>query len=79
MKFEEQAILLTAESKPYNMNGNSGVSHRVRVSVKGEVFACKSTEEQVIALKPFEGQEGTAVLKLKSVKENLSIELVSFE
>lgn len=79
MKFEEEAILLTAESKPYNVEGNTGTSHRVRLSINGEIYSCKSTEAQVASLKGDVGKRGTATVVIKSRKENLSIELESFE
>lgn len=79
MQFEEKAILLSAESNPYDFNGNQGTSHRVRVNVGGEIYVCKSTPEQVLELKHLVKQEGVAVLKFTSVKESLSLQLVSFE
>ena len=47
MKFEERAVLLSAESKPYDFNGNSGVSHTIRLNIGGEIFPCKSNENQI--------------------------------
>jgi len=79
MEIKTQALLLTAESKPYDFNGNSGVSHRIRLNVNGEIFVIKSTEKQVREVSPNVGEEGTAVIKVNSRKENLSLELVSFE
>jgi len=79
MEFSVKALLLTAESKPYNFEGNVGTSHRIRFAIKGEIFVCKSTGEQVSAHKQFEGKEGVAVLKLVSRKEAMALELVSFE
>lgn len=78
MQFKSEATLLTAESKPYNIDGNAGTSHRIRVNVEGEIYACKSTAEQVNSLKEFEGKKGEVVLKVLSRKENLSLQLVSF-
>jgi len=79
MQIKTDARLLTAESKPYSFGGNEGVSHRVRLLVDGEIFACKSTSEDVAALARFEDQEGEAVLKLTSRKEMLGVEIESFE
>jgi len=79
MEFEEKGILLTAESKPYDFGGNSGVSHNIRVSLNGEIFSCKSDENQVQAMKKYEGQSGNVVVKIASRKEKLSASLVSFE
>jgi len=78
MQFEENAKLLTAESKTYSFNGNEGVSHRVRLNINGEIFVAKSTEEQVRNLAPLVGKDGVAVVKLSSPKEALKLECLSF-
>jgi len=74
----QKAILLTAESKPYSVDGNVGTSHKIRVSVGGEIYVAKSTAEQVSAFKSYERSEGLASFKVNSRKENMSLELVSF-
>lgn len=79
MQIKTDARLLTAKSKPYNFGGNEGVSHRVRLLVDNEIFACKATAESVAALARYEGQDGEAVLNLTSYKEALGVEVVSFE
>jgi len=79
MEFKVTARLLTAESKPYEMNGNSGVSHRVRFNIEGEIFNIKSSAEVVRSLSSRVGEEGRLTFKLESRKENLSMSLVSFE
>jgi len=79
MQIEQEAKLLTAESKPYEISGNSGVSHKIRLNIAGEIYVCKSTAEQVAEYKSFEGEEGTVVIKIESRKENLSLKLISFE
>jgi len=78
MEIETVATLLSAESKPYDFNGNSGVSHKIRLSIKGEIYVCKSTESQVATLRSAVGSEGDAVIRVNSRKENMSLELVSF-
>jgi len=78
MKFEETAKLLTAEAKPYSMNGNEGTSYKVRLNIEGEIFSCKSDAEQVASLKALEGSDGKAVIEITSRKENLALRLVSF-
>jgi len=78
MKVETVAKILSAESKPYNMNGNEGISHRVRILVDGEIFACKSSANQVAQLKEHINEEGDVTLSFTSRKENLGVELVSF-
>lgn len=79
MQIETKAKLLSAESKPYEFSGNKGVSHKIRLSVDGEIYVCKSTETQVSALREKVGENGDVVLKVNSRKETLSLELVSFE
>jgi len=81
MQYEEKVKVLSADSKPYNIEGNEGVSHRVRFLVleAGEIFNVRASAEQVEDLKDYIGSEGVAVLVFKSPKENLRVELVSFE
>jgi len=74
-----KAKLLTAESKPYSVNGNEGVSHKVRLLVGNEIFVCKSSKEQVARLQDVRGTDGEATFRLTSRKELLALELVSFE
>lgn len=78
MEIETRAKLLTAESKPYNVDGNVGTSYKIRLNIDGEIYVCRSTEAQVLQMKEHEKAEGVAVLKVNSRKENLSLELYSF-
>jgi len=79
MDIETQAKLLTAESKPYSVDGNTGTSHKVRLNINGEIYVCKSTPEQVSSLQPFVGQEGIAFIQVVSRKENMGLILVTFK
>jgi len=63
------AIVLSAESKPYDFQGNTGVSHKIRLSVGGEIIVCKSTDEQVKELQKFIGEQVLVVIKIESRKE----------
>ena len=78
MQIETEAHLLSSEATPYDVGGNKGVSYRIRLNVGGEIFVCKSNAGQVQTMKDFVGQEGNAVLIVKSRKEVMSLELVSF-
>ena len=78
MEIKTEATLLTAESKPFDFDGRSGVSHRIRLNVGGEIYVCKSDESQVLSLKQHIGRNGNAVVKVNSRKEALSLELKSF-
>lgn len=79
MEIKTQGMILTAVSKAYNMHGNEGVSHRVRVLVGGDIYVCKSNADEVLALQPSQGLTGSIVLKLRSPKEVLALEFVSFQ
>lgn len=76
---KEQALLLSAESTPYNIDGNSGVSHKLRFLVGTEIFPLRATENDVISFKQKEGDEGELTFRLTSRKENPQIHFVSFE
>jgi len=79
MQFETESKLLTAESKPYSIDGNTGTSHKIRLNIEGEIYVCKSTAEQVAEFKQYEGVDGLAVVEVVSRKENMSLKLVSFK
>lgn len=79
MKFEEKSKCLSAVSKPYDFNGNSGVSHHIRFSVSDEIFDCASTESQVAEFQKYVGKEGTATFVFTSPKEKLKMSVESFE
>lgn len=79
MRIEEKAILLSAESKQYTIEGRTGISHKVRFFIGDGVFPMKATPEQVKQLRDYVGQSGILVLDLVSRKENLSLSFVSFE
>jgi len=80
VKKEVKAKILTAESKPYSIEGNEGVSHRVRLNIDGEIFSVKSTESQIQRIKDeaLTGTDVEAVLLFTSRKEKLAVELESF-
>jgi len=78
MQIETQAKLLSAESNPYEFDGKSGVSHRIRLNVDGEIYVCKSTAKQVESLKDFIKQDGTATILVESRKEILTLKLAEF-
>lgn len=78
MQFEEKAQLISAESKPFDFNGNKGTSHKLRFNIGGEIFVCRSSEEQISQLKSLEGESGNGVFKLSSPKESLKLECEKF-
>jgi len=78
---KEKVKLLSADSKPYEVDGNSGVSHKARFLIHsvGEIYNVRATESQVKELQSHLQKDGEVVLAFKSPKENLRVELVSFE
>jgi len=79
MDFEEKCTLLSAVSKPYDFNGISGVSNKIRLNIGGEIYVANATEDQVSQYVKFEGKNGIALLKFTSPKEKLKLSLVSFK
>jgi len=79
MKNDERAKVLSAESKPWKMEGREGVSHTVRLNILGEIFAVKTSEEQVNEFKQYVGKEGQVVVSFSSPKENLKMSIDSFK
>lgn len=78
MQIKTKAFLIAAVSKPYDFEGRSGTSHRVRINVEGEVYVCKSSAIQVAELAKYEKTEGTAVFEISSPQERLTMELKEF-
>lgn len=76
---EKEIKILTATSAPYNVNGNSGTSHKVRFLLDNSIFTANSNQEQVKYLKNLENETVTAQLKFSSPKENLKLEIESIE
>jgi len=82
IEIEKDATLLSADSKEYNIEGNSGVSHKARFLIDSEIYALRATEDLVEALKACikDGRtEGKVTIAFTSQKENLKAELVSYE
>jgi len=76
-KLEKQKIkILSATSNPYDIDGNIGVSHRVRALMSDEIFNFYATEDLVKSCQPLQGTEVSATIVLTSPKERLRAELV---
>jgi len=67
--------VLSAVSKPYNFDGKSGTSHKIRVMAQGEIYNCYSNEDQVKDAQSRLNKEVTANLFFTSPKENLKVEV----
>lgn len=78
MIIEEKGVLLTAESKPYEFEGRSGVSSKIRVLIEDSIFPLKANEELVERFKNVQGSKGTVKFNLTSRKENVSLEFLDF-
>jgi len=83
IKTKNKGVLLSAESKPYDVDGNKGVSHKARFLVDNqEIYNLVTNEEEVVALKQ-DIEAGKTVGDLEigftSKKENLKGELLSFK
>lgn len=79
IKIEIQGKLLTATSKPYDFNGMSGVSSKLRIMIDGEIYVVKTTSDTVKELTEFCGQDLAFGLVFTSRKEMLGLELDSWE
>lgn len=76
---EENAMLLTTKSKAYDIDGNKGTSHKIRVLIGGDIFPCRATAEQVEQYKDDENEQGIVRIDLSTVKENPVFTFVGFE
>lgn len=79
MIIEGRGRIIEVIQKPYELNGNKGVSYRVRALIDDEIFVLKSTESQTNDYKQYEGEEGHFKLKLSSPRESVRVDLVEFE
>jgi len=73
------AKVLEVISKPWEIDGRSGVSHNVRLLTGDEIFKAKSTEELNKMLEKSVGKTGNASLELTSPKEVTKLTIVAFD
>lgn len=76
--FEIQAKLIEVVQKPYSVNGNEGISYKLRFLVGDEIWAIKSNSEQCSDMKKFDGKTGKAKFEVKARKEDVSLSLANF-
>jgi len=86
MTIETNATLLTAESKPYEIEGNKGVSHKARFLIDGEIYKVNCKPEDITFLSAVKENNpsnepvvGSLILSFSSPKENMKVQFVSFE
>jgi len=74
------AKLIEVVEKPYSMNGNEGISYRLRfLTEKDEIMAFKSDKNQCALLKPLVQKSGKLTLVASTYKEEVSVKVASFE
>jgi len=79
MQIKENATILTAESKPWEIEGRSGVSHVIRALIGTEIYPVKATEEAVATAQALIGKKTPMTVNLSSRKENIKLEFVNFK
>ena len=81
MQIKTKAQLLTAESAPYDFNGNKGTSHKLRFLVDGEIFLMKKDNKAQTILDNLDkqGKTGNLTFELISPKEVMYARFISFE
>jgi len=88
LKHTVKATLLESTSRPYDIDGNTGVSHYARFLVNNEIIRLRTDEDGVQYLQNLlkyelqtndkEYAEGDLVFTIKFPKENARFELSSF-
>lgn len=76
---EIQAKLIEIVEKPYSVNGNEGISYRLRfLTSEDEIISIKSNRDQCSNLKPYFGKVGKLTLSLSVRKEDVTLSVASF-
>jgi len=77
--FEINAKLVEVIEKPYNVNGNEGISYKARfLTDKDEMMTLKTSRDINKSIKPLQGKVGKMVVSLNVYKEDVSVKLDSF-
>lgn len=76
--FETTAKLIEVIQAPYKVNGNEGISYKLRFLVGDEIWAVRSSKEQTEDLKTHQGKSGTVKFNIKARKEDVSLQVASF-
>jgi len=78
--FTLNAKLIEVVEKPYSMNGNEGVSYKLRfLSEKDEIMVFKSSQLQTSSLKQYQGKNGKLTLDVSVYKEDVTLKVATFE
>jgi len=84
IKYIGEARVLSAATKPYDFTDDkgqkrTGESHLVRLNIDGEIYAIKSTKEQVDSILPHVGKDVLVEVDVNSPKEVVRLVLKSVE
>lgn len=72
------AKLIEVVQKPYKVEGNEGISYKLRFLVGDEIWQLKSSLEQTESLKTQISQIGSAEFVARSRKEDVTLQLANF-
>lgn len=75
----EDAQLVSAEAKPYNIDGRNIVSRRIRVYADGEILPLNANDDDIARVRENVGNTGKITFVVKSPKERVYLEFFSFE
>jgi len=75
---KEEGKILTASSKPWEVDGRKGISYKVRVLVGSEIFNLFTDENHIESFREHEGEDGEIQIRLTSPKENPRFEIIGF-
>jgi len=76
IRLKEKVVVLSADSKPWEMEGRTGISHRARFLMGNEIYPVRCTESQVSELNKVVGKAVEVVVDLVAPKENTRLEFV---
>lgn len=76
--FSTPAKFLEAIAKPYNFQGNEGISYKVRLLVEDQIFQLKSNKDQIENFKQYEGEDGEATFIVTANREEVKLVLAQF-
>lgn len=79
LEIKQKGTVLSADSKPYDIDGNKGISHKVRLLIGHEIFNLKTTESFVTLANSRRGKEVNVTISLTSPRELAKLELVGIE
>jgi len=79
LTLKAKAKLIEVVQKPYKVEGNEGISYKLRFLIGDEIWELKSSIEQTEDLKSKVGVTAEAEFAVKSRKETVTLSLVKFD